>query len=475
MDMTRTKIICTIGPASRSPEMIGQLIEAGMNVCRLNFSHGTHDEHAQLIRDIRMVSERMGVHVAILQDLSGPKIRTGIMGAGSVDLKEGARFTLTSRDVPGDVNEVGLTYPDLPHNVRSGDIILLADGAMELEVLSSSDTDVVCTVTVGGELTSNKGINLPGRSLNAPILSAKDKADLDFGLAQGVDFVALSFVRTAHDVRSVKRVIEANGRRVPLIAKIEKFEALDNIDEIISDADGIMVARGDLGVEIPLATVPRVQKMIIRKTNAAGKPVITATQMLKSMVESPRPTRAEVTDVANAIYDGTDAIMLSEETAMGRYPLRAVRFMKRVSADTEKELDYEAWTHKLADSARGSVKSAVAHTAVEMAEDIQAAAIITCTKSGGTTRMCAMFRPRQVLLACTPLPETARQMALTFGAVPLVIEEVESAEDLEKAATAQALQGGFVKPGQLVVITAASPFKKGGPTNMIKVGLAEWN
>ncbi len=473
--MTNTKIVCTLGPASRSPEMIGRLVEAGMNVCRLNFSHGTHEEHAQLISDIRQVATDMGVHLAILQDLAGPKIRTGLMGAGVIELKEGARFTLTNRDVPGDGTEVGLTYPDLPHNVRTGDAILLADGAMELEVISSSDTDVVCQVIVGGELSSNKGINLPDRSINAPILSAKDKADLDFGLAQGVDFMALSFVRTAHDVRTVRKLIKASGRNVHLISKIEKFEALDNIDEIIEVSDGIMVARGDLGVEIPLERVPRAQKMLIQKTNAAGKPVITATQMLKSMVESPRPTRAEVTDVANAIYDGTDAIMLSEETAMGKYPVQAVQVMNKVAADTEKQFDYEGWTSKFSASAKASLKSAVAHTAVEMAEDIGAAAIITCTKSGGTTRQCSMYRPRQALLACTPEPVTARQMALTFGAVPILIEKVESAEDLERVVIAQALQGGFVKPGQLVVITAGLPFRVAGPTNMIKIGMAEWS
>jgi pyruvate kinase len=472
--MNKTKIICTIGPASRSPETLERLIEAGMNVCRLNFSHGTHAEHAQVIADIRRVADKMGVHLAILQDLAGPKIRTGVMGAGTVTLAPGSRFTLTSRDVPGDQDEVGLTYPDLPHNVRAGDTILLADGAMELTVVSASDTDVVCEVVNGGELSSNKGINLPSRSLNAPILSAKDKADLKFGLEQGVDFIALSFVRTAHDVRVAKKMIAAAGQDTPLIAKIEKFEALDNIDEIVAEADGIMVARGDLGVEIPLEFVPRAQKMLIRKTNAAAKPVITATQMLKSMVESPRPTRAEVTDVANAIYDGTDAIMLSEETAMGRYPAEAVKVMTRVARDTENQLDYEGMTRKFKKSTRLSLKCAVAHSAVEMAEDIEAAAIITCTKSGNTTRNVAMFRPRQVLLTITPSADTAKRTCLTFGAVPLLIGTVDTAEELEKAAIEQALQGGFVKPGQHVVITAGLPFSEGAPTNLIKVSVAEW-
>ncbi len=472
--MNKTKIICTIGPASRKPEVLERLVEAGMNVCRLNFSHGTHKEHAALIKDIRRTAERLGVHLAILQDLSGPKIRTGDMGAGSVTLVPGKKFILTNRDVPGDAKEVGLTYADLPHNVRSGDTILLADGAMELVVKSASDTDVVCEVVTGGELTSHKGINLPSRSINAPILSDKDKADLEFGLAQGVDFIALSFVRTAHDVRTVKKIIEEAGKDIPLIAKIEKFEALDNIDDIIAEADGIMVARGDLGVEIPLETVPRTQKMLIHKTNLAGKPVITATQMLKSMVENPRPTRAEASDVANAIYDGTDAIMLSGETAMGAYPVEAVQVMTRVALDTETQIDYEAWTARVRHESKRNARRGVAHSAVEMAEDIEAAAIITCTKSGATTRNVAMYRPRQVLLTITPSTSTARRAALTFGAVPVVIGMVENAEDLEAAAIEQALQGGYVKPGQFVIITAGLPFGASAPTNMIKVAVAEW-
>ena len=478
--MNKTKIICTIGPASRSPEILEKLIEAGMNVCRLNFSHGTHQEHAELIRDIRAVAGRLGAPVAILQDLAGPKIRTGKIGAdkmgtGEVMLREGQKFVLTSREVPGDEGEVGLTYPDLPHNVRAGDTILLADGAMELKVGSVTDTDVHCLVVHGGVLTSNKGINLPDRSINAPILSEKDRADLEFGLAQGVDLIALSFVRTAHDVETVQKIIREAVKDTPLIAKIEKFEALDNIDEIIAASDGIMVARGDLGVEIPLDRVPSAQKMIIRRTNAADKPVITATQMLASMVGNPRPTRAEVTDVANAIYDGTDAIMLSEETAIGAHPVQAVRVMTKVAADTEAHFDYEGWSRRFEQGHTLSFKNAVAHAAVEMARDIDAAAIITCTKSGGTTRLVAMYRPAQVLLSMTPRPGTAARLALTFGAVPILIDEVDSAEELERTVIAQALQGGHVKPGQPVVITAGIPFRVEGTTNMIKVATAEWS
>ncbi|MFT5232515.1 MAG: pyruvate kinase [Candidatus Krumholzibacteriia bacterium] len=474
--MNKTKIICTIGPASRSPKVLAKLMEAGMNVCRLNFSHGTHEEHAELIKDIREVSERLSLPIAILQDLAGPKIRTEkLQGRESVSLVDGAEFTLTSRDVPGSDKEVGLTYADLAHNVRAGDEILLADGAMELLVKSTTDTDVVCTVVNGGELGSNKGINLPSRSINAPILSEKDRADLEFGMVQGVDFIALSFVRTAHDVETVKKIIAKAKQDIPVIAKIEKFEALDNIDEIIAVSDGIMVARGDLGVEIPLESVPRAQKVLIRKTNAASKPVITATQMLRSMVESPRPTRAEVTDVANAIYDGTDAIMLSEETAMGKYPVGAVEVMSKVAADTEAHFDHEAWDRRVSSDIQLDFKSAVAHGAVSMAKDINAAAIITCTKSGSTTQLVARYRPKQVLLTMTPEWKTALRMALVFGAVPVLIKMSESAEGLERLAVTSALQAGFVKPGQPVVITAGLPFNVSGTTNLIKVATAEWS
>jgi len=472
--MTKTKIICTIGPASRDPETLRRLMEAGMNVCRLNFSHGTHEEHAALIADIRGVAGELGKPVAVLQDLAGPKIRTGLLAEGPVMLKEGGEFILTNREVPGDAREVGLTYADLPHNVRAGDAILLADGEMELEVLSTTETDVRCRVINGGELGNNKGINLPGRSINAPILSPKDKSDLKFGLAQGVDYIALSFVRTAHDVETVQKRIAKAGKATPLIAKIEKFEALDNIAEIIAVADGIMVARGDLGVEIPLERVPRAQKMLIRRTNAAAKPVITATQMLKSMVDSPRPTRAEVTDVANAIFDGTDAIMLSEETAIGNHPVEAVEVMTRIALDVEEAFDYEGWATHFEASSRMSFEAAVAHTAVEMARDIGAAAILTCTKSGSTTRLVARYRPQQALLCITPEVETGLRMALVHGAIPLVIEGADNAEQLERMAIEAALQAGYVKPGQPVVVTAGLPFNVPGNTNLIKVSTAEW-
>jgi len=467
--MNKTKIICTIGPASRDPKILKKLMNAGMNVCRLNFSHGTQDEHADLIRDIRRAAKEEGCHVAILQDLAGPKIRTGPVAAGTITLKEGADFRLTNRQVEGDETEVGLTYPELPGIVQAGDTLMLADGLMELEVVSADGTDVNCRVVTGGPLGSHKGINLPERSIDAPILSEKDRSDLDFGLAHDVDYIALSFVRNAEDVSSVNKIIAKAGRDTPVIAKIEKFEALDHIDEIIAVSGGIMVARGDLGVEIPLEQVPRAQKMIIRKTNAAAKPVITATQMLRSMVDNPRPTRAEVTDVANAILDGTDAIMLSEETAMGNYPVQAVQVMTRVAAETEGAFDFEGWTKKFKNDKTMSVEAAVALAAGEMANDIGATAIITYTLSGSTTRLVARHRPRQTLLAMTSEHKTAQEMALVFGAEPLLAKEVNSGELLETQAIKSAYKDGYVKKGDTVVITAGLPFHVEGTTNLIKI------
>jgi pyruvate kinase len=467
--MNRTKIICTLGPSSRDPQILRRLMDAGMNVCRLNFSHGTQDEHAALIKDIRKVAAAAGRHVAILQDLAGPKIRTGPVAAGTICLEEGAAFRLTSRDVPGDAAEVGLTYADLPQAVQVGDTLMLADGLMELEVESVTGTDVNCRVVMGGELGSHKGINLPGRSLAVPALTDKDRADLEFGLAQDVDYIALSFVRDASDVEAVNAIVAASGKDTPVIAKIEKFEALDHIDEIIAAAGGIMVARGDLGVEIPLEQVPRAQKMIISRTNAAAKPVITATQMLRSMVENPRPTRAEVTDVANAILDGTDAIMLSEETAVGRFPVKAVEVMTRVAAQTEPEFDFTGWTQKFKTGHVVDFEAAVALAAVEMANNIGAAAIITCTKSGSTTRVVARHRPWQPLLALTPETRTAREMALVFGAEPILTDPIDSGDVLEKTAIKSAVRAGYVKRGDAVVITAGLPFHVEGTTNLIKI------
>jgi pyruvate kinase len=469
MERYKTKIVCTIGPATREPEILRRLMKAGMDVCRLNFSHGTHEEHAQLIADIRACAREVGVPMAILQDLAGPKIRTGPMAPGTVELVAGRTIVLTSRDVPGSATEVGLTWPDLPDAVQPGDTVYLADGLLALEVVSNDGTDVACTVVTGGELGSHKGINLPGRTLDVPSLTEKDEMDLRFGLAQGVDYVALSFVRSAADVEAAQAIISAEGCETPVIAKIEKFEALDNIDEIVAVSGGLMVARGDLGVEIPLELVPRAQKMLIAKANAAAIPVITATQMLRSMVDNPRPTRAEVSDVANAILDGTDAVMLSEETAMGKHPVKAVQVMHRVAADVELDFDHASWIQRHYVKGQHSFEAAVAHSAVRMADDIGATAIITSTKSGSTTRKVARYRPRQKLLSMTTEPATANRMALVFGADPILTGEALNGLDLERVVIRAALERGFVKKGDAVVITAGLPFDVTGTTNLIKV------
>ncbi|HOX26963.1 MAG TPA: pyruvate kinase [Candidatus Krumholzibacteria bacterium] len=474
--MIRTKIVATIGPASRDPAVLERLVAAGVDVVRLNFSHGSHETHAAVLAGVRDVARRLGRTVAVLQDLSGPKIRTGGMAAPEVVLKAGDQFTLTSRDAPGDGRTVGLTWPDLPHNVQAGDLLLVADGAIHLRVEHSGETDILCRVEVGGPLGSHKGINLPGRSLNVPILTEKDRADLAFGLAQGVDLVAVSFVRTAHDLKTVRALCAELGQpEIPLVAKIEKHEALAHIDPIMVLADGIMVARGDLGVEIPIEQVPRAQKMLIRRANAAGKPVITATQMLKSMVEAPRPTRAEATDVANAILDGTDAVMLSEETAVGQYPVLAVETMRRLAADVEAEFPHGEWLHRFPNAPHGEHDEAVAQAAVELAEDIGAAAILTLTMNGGTARMVAKRRPRPLLLAMTPAPATQRRLAVVWGVVPLLVPAAHDLEALEREAIRLALQGGHVQPGQPLVITAGIPLATRSSTNLIKVATAEWS
>jgi len=465
--MARTKIVCTIGPASRSPETLEQLIRAGMDVARLNFSHGTQTEHLEVITTVRRIAERLGKSIAILQDLAGLKIRIGEIASGAVMLEAGAPFTLTTRQVLGSRQEVFVDYPHLTEDVQRGDRLLLSDGDLELEVIGTTGEDVHCRVITGGTLASRKGINLPARSITTPTVTDKDRDDLAFGLRHGVDYVAQSFVRTAADVLEVRGMIQDHGSTVPLIAKIETQDALTSIDEIIDSVDGVMVARGDLGVAVPLATVPRLQKMLIGKANRAGKPVITATQMLRSMQDSPRPTRAEVTDVANAVLDGTDAIMLSEETAIGRFPLEAVRMMAAIAADAESVFPFEAWIHRF--ETGGPLPDAVARAACSMAADIDAAAIVTCTQSGGTARRVARYRPRAPILAPTPHAETYRRLALVWGITPLLNQSQPTTDELIAGAVGAALAAARVQRGDTVVITAGVPVGRAGMTNLIKV------
>ncbi len=465
---SRTKIVCTIGPVSRSPETLRRLILAGMNVARLNFSHGSLPEHGENIRLIREASEELDRPVAVLQDLAGVKIRIGEIENGPIVLESGDRFVLTSRAVAGSSREVSLNYPDLPNEVEAGDPLLLSDGALELQVEEVSGEDIVCTVVVGGPLSSFKGINLPTRSVRASGLTEKDRGDLAFGIEQEVDYVALSFVKSADDVVVARRFMAERGSAIPVIAKIEKHEALKNIDEIIESVDGIMVARGDLGVEIPFQKVPLLQKMLISRSNQAGKPVITATQMLRSMVDNPRPTRAEVTDVANAVLDGTDALMLSEETAIGKYPVETVRTMVQIALDAESGFPFEFWTQRFQQRPQKVVPEAVSSSACRLAEQIHAAVIITCTQSGSTARMVSKFRPRSPILAVTPERRTFRRLSLNWGVTAALIDDIRDTDQMIAHALEMAEESGFAKTGDKVVITAGGPVGVPGTTNLIK-------
>lgn len=467
--MRRTKIVATLGPASWDEPVLEQLIEAGLNVVRLNFSHGDRESKKQLIDLVRSVSNRLGKPVAILQDLAGPKVRIGTFEDGPVHLRAGQHFTLTSRDVPGCDGEVGLVYKDLPADVKAGDTLLLADGALELTVEEVDGPDIRCRVVTGGELSSNKGINLPSGTISAPILDDKDVADLKFGLENGVDHVALSFVRTADDVRAARAVMAEAGIHVPLIAKIEQQQGIENFGAILAEVDGVMVARGDLGVEIPFEQVPCIQKDLIGRANAASRPVITATQMLKSMVESPRPTRAEVSDVANAILDGSDAVMLSEETAMGEYPVESVKAMDRIARAAESIFPYEDWSMRFERHVALTTDEAVARSACRTAEAVGAAAIVTLTSSGSTTRLVSKYRPPQPILAMTDREETWRSLALTWGAVPLLTPSSDDAQQLEDMCLDIAVEQGYLKKGMTVVVTAGMPLHVSGCTNLVKV------
>jgi pyruvate kinase len=451
----KAKIVATIGPASRGADVLERLVEAGVDVARLNFSHGTHEEHAVVVRTLRACAERVGRPIAILQDLAGPKVRIGMIAAGNVILQPGSSFVMTARDVQGDAGRVSVTYPELPAQVRAKDTILLGDGAIELEVEETTADEILCRVVVGGALSSHKGVNLPTRSIGLPSLTEKDWTDLAFGIELGVDFVALSFVRSAADVRSARRFLEERGARIPLIAKIEKHEALDCIDAILDSVDGIMVARGDLGVEIPLERVPLVQKMLIAKANRAGKPVITATQMLRSMVDNPRPTRAEVTDVANAVLDGTDAVMLSEETAAGSYPREAVATMAKIIESAEAGFPHEHWIARVRAPGSLEIDDAVALAACELAEEVGAEAIVSCTRSGATARLVAKYRPRTPLIAATPDPSVFRHLALVWGVIPLHVPRTEcDVESIIAGALDSVNRAELAGSGETVVVTA---------------------
>lgn len=468
--MRKTKIVCTIGPASRAYDVIEKLIRMGMNVARLNFSHGSYKEHLQVIENIRQASLKIGQPIAILQDLGGPKIRIGKIIKEPIFLKEGSSFILTNRKVPGDEQEVSVTFPSLPQKVKKGDCIFLADGTLELKVKEFASTDIICHVVRGGKLTSHQGVNIPNISMDIPSLTEKDYQDILFGIKNKVDFIGLSFIRRAEDVLKVRKILKENkAEEISLIAKIEKKEAVDNLKEIIETSDGIMVARGDLGVEIPLENVPLVQKNIIKKCNFVGKPVITATQMLISMMSNPRPSRAEVTDVANAILDGTDAIMLSEETAVGNYPLEAVETMNKIALRIEKAIDYEKILSERSISVKPTNADAISHATCQVALDLKVKAIVTFTFSGSTARMVSRYRPPVPIIAASTQDSTVKKLTLSWGVYPFKTEELADTDDMITRSRKVALETGLVRPGEKIVITAGIPFRVPGSTNLLKV------
>lgn len=466
--MKRTKIVCTIGPSSESAEMLRKLVIAGMNVARLNFSHGAMEEHAQRIEAIRKIEAELGKPIAILQDLPGPKIRTGDM-QGMVELQQGRTFVFTTRSVPGNAEEINLPYPELVAQATPGQQIFVADGQLEFRVESATDTDIITKVIVGGMIGGRKGVNMPGAKISVPSVTEKDLAALDFGLKYNVDWVAASFVRCAADLDPVRSKIASSGKSTRLIAKIEKSEAVSDIDSIIEAADGIMVARGDLGVEIPLERVPAVQKSIIKKCNLAGKPVITATQMLESMIGNRRPTRAEVTDVANAILDGTDAVMLSGETAIGEFPVDTVTTMSKIAVQAEISLNHRHVTKQQTHGAEKSVTDAIAQGTVDIAIDLQAKAIITPTSSGATARAVSKYRPETPIIAAATTRATYRQLALSWGIYPVVVAQTRNTDDMLEEAVEGAKRAKLVHDGDIVVLTAGVPAGVPGRTNLIKV------
>jgi pyruvate kinase len=466
--MRKAKIVCTIGPASSSEAVLRDLIRGGMDVARLNFSHGTHEEHARRIERLRRAAQREGRSLGILQDLSGPKIRTGrLKYRAPVALKAGTELTLTPRDVPGTASLVSTTFPDLAREVEPGASILLADGLIELRVLALRGDDVECEVINGGLLGEHKGINLPGTAVRVPALTEKDQADLEFGLKHGVDLVAVSFVRTAEDVREAKRRIAARNARVPVIAKLEKPQAIEHLEEILDVADGVMVARGDLGVEVAPEKVPIIQKHVIRRAADWRKPVITATQMLESMIENPRPTRAEASDVANAIFDGTDAVMLSAETASGKYPREAVAIMARIVAEAEEHMATGIFRRRR-NGAPLSIAETICESAAHAAQDLDMRAIAVFTESGNTARLISKYRPQARIYGFSAVPEVRNRMNLLWGVEPLPCKHAPSTDDMVRAAEATLLENKTVEPGDVIAVVAGTK-QSSGSTNFLRL------
>lgn len=469
--MRKTKIICTVGPATDKPEILENMMRAGMNVARFNFSHGDYETHERRFREVVSAREKLHLPVATILDTKGPEIRLGLFKDNKpVEIFTGDEYTLTTRDVVCDNKIASVSFRDLPRDISVGTKILINDGLVSLKVQKLTDTDMLCMVTDGGVLSNRKGVNVPGVELSMPYLSERDMSDLEFGAKLGFDYIAASFVRTAADIAYLRKFTNALGwRTVRIIAKIENMDGVRNIDEIIAEADGIMVARGDMGVEIPFEMIPSIQKKIIKKSYRAGKQVITATQMLESMIANPRPTRAEITDVANAIYDGTSAIMLSGETAAGAHPVEAVETMALIAESTEGQIDYATHFNNATAETKRRITDAISHATVTTAHDLGAKAIITVTKSGSTARMISKHRPQCMIIGCTTDEVICRQMNLSWGVVPLMCDEKKNTDELFAHAVEVAEKNGLVSHGDVAVITAGIPLGVSGTTNMLRV------
>lgn len=466
----KTKMVCTIGPASEKKEVLKELIKSGLNVCRLNFSHGDYEEHGARMDAIKEVRKELGTATAILLDTKGPEIRTGKFADPEVLLEEGQKFTITMDEVLGTKEMCTVSYKDLAKDVEVGDTILIDDGLVGMTVDEIVGEEIKCTVQNAGIVKNNKGVNVPGVKINLPAITPKDRKDIEFGIENGIDFIAASFVRKAADVLAIREILEEKGASdIEIISKIENQEGVDNIDEILEVSDGLMVARGDLGVEIPTEEIPIVQKMLIKKCNELGKPVITATQMLDSMIRNPRPTRAEVTDVANAIYDGTDAIMLSGETAAGKYPLEAVRTMASIAKRAESSLNYNDMLKNRGIGLDVNISNAISHATCTIAIDLDAKAIVTATSSGITARMVSRYRPQAPIIASTHAEKVMRKMALVWGVESVLASKTTNTDDIFDESVKAAVDAGYIKPGELAVITAGVPVGKSGTTNLIKV------
>jgi len=469
----RTKIVCTIGPATSSAAVIERLAKAGMNVARLNLSHGTYKEHARYIQIVRNLSHHLAVPITVIIDLPGPKYRTGKLKDGKTELRKGAEVVVTTRRIRGNNRVIPVNLPTLPHDTRVGDTVLLDDGAIQLKVLERQGTEIRCRVMVGGVLTERRGVALPGMRSSAPFVTDALRKHISFAVRQQPDYLAVSFVSSADDVTSVKTILREHGTDIPVIAKIETGVAVDEFDRILMVSDGIMVARGDLGVDIPLEKVPLVQKEIIKKCNQAGKPVITATQMLESMINAPWPTRAEVTDVANAIFDGTDAVMLSAETSIGKYPAQAVRMMAKIAREAEERLPYEQILSERANWLEQTTSELISYSACHTAQSLKAQALVAFTQSGSTAGRVSRCRPRMPIVAITPDDAVARRLVLRWGVYPFRIAGASSVEELFATGTRLSTELGLAKSGDLIVITGGIPVGVTGSTNVLKVSKVE--